>query len=165
MKIFDTRSVAALALGVLTVIGAPTFAQTQDANTTPSAASREQRRLQKRANADARNNAQARGGRGAASRFVRQLTLSPEQKQHLRPILKAAREQTRTIRQDTTMSREQKRQRIQEARASVQAQIEKILTPEQNRQLETLQQASAERRQDRSELRTESAKTGGITTQ
>jgi Spy/CpxP family protein refolding chaperone len=134
MKIFDTKTVAALTLGALTVIGAPTFAETQSPKSHNNAG------------------AKARGGRGGANALVHQLNLTKEQKQQIRPILKAAREQTRTIRQNTTLSAEQKRQSLETVRDSTLQQITKFLTADQVRQLETLQQQKAEKqRQNRSE--------------
>jgi Spy/CpxP family protein refolding chaperone len=132
MKIFDTKTVAALTLGALTVIGAPTFAETQSPKSHNNAG------------------AKARGGRGGANALVHQLNLTKEQKQQIRPILKAAREQTRTIRQNTTLSAEQKRQSLETVRDSTLQQITKFLTADQVRQLETLQQQKAEKqRQER----------------
>jgi Spy/CpxP family protein refolding chaperone len=140
MKIFDTKSVAALALGALTVLGAPTFAQTQSPK------------------AHNKAGAQARGGRSGHA-LVNQLNLTKEQKQQIRPILKASREQTRTIRQNTALSAEQKRQSLETVRASTQQQIAKFLTADQLRQLETLQQQKAEeRRQKQSERRSQRSK-------
>jgi Spy/CpxP family protein refolding chaperone len=162
MKIFDTKTVAVLALGALTLIGAPTFAAPQDGKT--STADRQERRIEKHANGKARNNAQARGG--ANGLIMGQLNLSPEQKQQIRPIVKASREQMRTIRQDTALTPEQKRTRLQEARMSQQEQIARILTPEQSRRLEELQQQKrAERRQNRSQRGQKSSKSGGTQTQ
>jgi Spy/CpxP family protein refolding chaperone len=138
MKILDTKSVAALALGALTVLGAPTFAQTQSPKV------------------HNQSGAKARGGRGGANALVNRLNLTKEQKQQIRPILKASREQTRTIRQDTTLSNEQKRQSLETVRQSTQQQIAKFLTADQLRQLETLQQQKrAEQRQNRSERRSQ----------
>src|SRR4028118_287737 len=138
MKILDTKSVAALALGALTILGAPTFAQTEGTKTKSHA------------------KAEARGGRGGGHALVNQLNLTKEQKQQIRPIIKASREQTRTIRQNTALSAEEKRQSLDTVRQSTQQQIAKFLTEDQLRQLDTLQQQkAAERRQKQIERRSQ----------
>jgi Spy/CpxP family protein refolding chaperone len=161
MQIFNTKIVLTLALGILTIVGVPTIAATEDGNTLPPAANaaanrqenRQERRMEKRNNAKAHGQAKARGG---INRLVRQFNLSREQKQQLRPIVKQSREQSRTIRQNTTLPREEKRAQLLQLRRSTQEQIAKILTPEQNRQLEELlQQKREEQRQNRSKRRSQ----------
>lgn len=70
-------------------------------------------------------------------RMSQHLNLTEEQKSRLTPILKNEAEQARAIRQDTSLTPDQRRAKVKELRQSTRAQIETILTAEQRQKMAT----------------------------
>jgi protein CpxP len=72
-------------------------------------------------------------GRGGPNleTLAEELGLSAEQKAKLEPILKAQREQQQAIRQDESLSREQRMEKTRALREAGRKDIEAVLTPEQ----------------------------------
>ena len=62
---------------------------------------------------------------------IKELNLTEEQKEKLRPIYREQMEKLRELRQDTSLSPQQKRERFQAAREELTAEVKKVLTPEQ----------------------------------
>jgi periplasmic protein CpxP/Spy len=84
-----------------------------------------------------------------AERISQQLNLTEEQKAQLRPILEARWQEHRALRADQTLTREQKKERMMELRASTEAQVEQILTPEQVVQARQMRDEAIARHQER----------------
>jgi Spy/CpxP family protein refolding chaperone len=70
------------------------------------------------------------GGMGPMSR----LNLTPDQKSKLDPIFQASRQQFEAVRNDTSLTPEQKQAKIREIQQGTQSQVNSILTPEQQQQ-------------------------------
>ena len=76
------------------------------------------------------------GARRAALRermqeTARELNLTDEQKQKLQTLIRERMQKMRDLRQDTTLSREQKMAKLKAAREDLIAEVKKVLTPEQ----------------------------------
>lgn len=63
--------------------------------------------------------------------IAKQLQLTDAQKEQLRPIFREEAQKVRQVRQDTTLTREQKRDQLKEIRQDLAAKVKPILTPEQ----------------------------------
>jgi Spy/CpxP family protein refolding chaperone len=63
------------------------------------------------------------------------LNLSPEQKKQLHQLRLSARDQAAVIRNDQTLSAEQKQSKLKELRASTREQMKSILTPDQQKMM------------------------------
>jgi Spy/CpxP family protein refolding chaperone len=74
------------------------------------------------------------------------LGLSDEQKEQVKQIHASQREQLEAIRQDTSLSREEKRAKAQEIRKNTRSQMEALLTPEQREKLRKHRQELRHRR-------------------
>lgn len=113
-------------LGAALAIGVPVFAQT--------AADSGQANSQ----AQAAPNGHRHGRR--MHELTKELNLTPDQQTRIKPIFQQAHAQAKTIRQDTTLSQDQKRSKIKELHENTMAQLNGILTPEQQTQLKQLQE-------------------------
>ena len=94
--------------------------------------------LQPLARADATNApaTPATGDRAGASRermqdAARELNLTPEQTAKLQTIVRERMEKMRALRQDTSLSSEERREKFQAGREELLAEVKKVLTPEQ----------------------------------
>ncbi len=94
--------------------------------------------LQPLARADATNApaTPAAGDRAAAVRermqeTARELNLTPEQTAKLQTIVRERMEKMRALRQDTSLSAEERREKFQAGREELLAEVKKVLTPEQ----------------------------------
>ena len=87
--------------------------------------------------AESREPAQRVGeGRLAAARermqeTARELNLTDEQKQKLQSIVRERTEKLRALRQDNNLTREEKMEKFRTAREEINAEVKKVLTPEQ----------------------------------
>lgn len=72
---------------------------------------------------------------GPRHELNKQLGLSKDQKQGLRPIRRDAKEQIRAIKADKSLSKKERKARLRAVRANRDAQMNKILTPDQQRKL------------------------------
>jgi periplasmic protein CpxP/Spy len=113
-------------LGAALVIGVPVFAQTAadsgqenpQAQTAPKG-HRHGQRMQK---------------------LTQELNLTPNQQTKIKPIFQKAHAQAKTIRQDATLNKDQKMAKMKELHQNTMAQLNEILTPEQQTQLKQLQE-------------------------
>ena len=62
---------------------------------------------------------------------AKELNLTDEQKEKLQTIIRAQMGKLRDLRQDTTLSAEDKKERIRALREEITAEVKKVLTPEQ----------------------------------
>jgi Spy/CpxP family protein refolding chaperone len=76
------------------------------------------------------------------------LNLTEEQKAKLRPIIMDENQQMEALRNDTTMTQDQKIAKANQIRAEASPKIKAILTPEQLQKLSELQQERARERQE-----------------
>jgi len=89
------------------------------------------------------------GGMAAAHRLqspelqlqhmTRQLDLTPEQQQKIKPILEQQSQQMQSVRQDITLSQDARWSKMQEIRQGTSEQIKPILTPEQQKKYEAME--------------------------
>ena len=84
------------------------------------------------------------------NRLAEQLNLTAEQKGKIAPILKEQGEKMRALRDDQNLSREDRAAKLQEIRKEANAKIKPILTEEQARKWEEIQQRQGQRRGQRS---------------
>lgn len=92
------------------------------------------------------------GGRGGADRgadrlqrMATALSLTPEQSEKIKAIMEAQRPAMDAIRNDNTLSREDRRAKMQELRKTSEPEIQAILTPEQKTKWEELRSQMANR--------------------
>ena len=71
-------------------------------------------------------------------RIARELNLTDNQKALLKPILQAARQQFKAIRTDSTLTPDQKKQKLTALKAQVRAEVNQVLTPAQQAECQTL---------------------------
>ena len=119
------NKIVLVAAGLLTLGAAAAFSQPTQAQTGPTTF------------------AAQRGGHpggGRLAKLAEYLELTDDQKAQLKPILKHEAEQVRDIRQNTSLSPEQKRDQIKDVRKDTRPQIMAILTPEQREKLKDLRQ-------------------------
>jgi Spy/CpxP family protein refolding chaperone len=76
-----------------------------------------------------------RAGAFRSGRGFQALNLTDQQKQQLKPVFQSTRQQMQALRSDTTLTPEQKREKMKEIRQNQMAQMKSILTPEQQQQL------------------------------
>ncbi len=110
-----TSTLAVAALGLAAAVAAPTFAQTP----TPPGQGR-------------------RHGGGRLQKLAESLGLSDAQKAQLRPILQSARQQTKAIQADTTLTPGARQAKMKSLRHSTRRQMLAILTPAQRQKLKTM---------------------------
>ena len=80
------------------------------------------------------------------NRIAEQLNLTAEQKGKIEPILKEQGEKIRALRGDQNLSREDRTAKLQEIRKAANAKIKPILTADQTRKWEEMQQRREQRR-------------------
>jgi Spy/CpxP family protein refolding chaperone len=78
-----------------------------------------------------------------------QLNLSDDQKTRLQALMQTAHQQSQAIRQDTTLTEEQKHEKMQQIHKDMQAQFDSVLTADQRQQLATSRQAGRVRGEGR----------------
>lgn len=69
-----------------------------------------------------------------------ELNLTDDQKTQIKPMLQSEFQQLKSVKDDTTMSQEQKQAKAQEIHASAKSQIANVLTPEQQKKLATMRE-------------------------
>jgi Spy/CpxP family protein refolding chaperone len=80
---------------------------------------------------------QMRGRRGGP---MARLNLTDDQRAKLQPLMQQQREQVQAIRNDSSLTQQQKQEKIQALRQSMMSQMQGILTPEQQQQMQQWQQ-------------------------
>jgi periplasmic protein CpxP/Spy len=78
----------------------------------------------------------AANGMGPLSR----LNLTPDQRAKIEPIMKSTREQAQAVRNDTSLTPEQKQAKMREIHQGAMAQVKSLLTPEQQQQMQNWRQ-------------------------
>ncbi len=68
-------------------------------------------------------------------RISSELNLTEDQKQKIQPILQSEFQQLKTVRDDASLSPDQKQAKVQEIRDNAKSQIAPILTPDQQKKL------------------------------
>lgn len=79
-------------------------------------------------------------------RLSQKLNLTDDQKAQIKPLLEDQHRQMMALREDTSLSREQKRAKFQEIRKQTFEKMNPILSPEQQKQFQQMQQMRHERR-------------------
>lgn len=74
------------------------------------------------------------------ARLAQKLNLSQAQQDQIKPIMEKQREQAKAIWQDNSMTQDQKREKMQALHQGTQAQLNSILTPEQQQQWQQMRQ-------------------------
>ena len=80
---------------------------------------------------------------GGFERMAQQLNLTDQQKTQIQGFTQAGRQQALSIKQDTTLTPEQKRDKFRELRASTHQQVLGVLTPDQQQQMKQLRSRHA----------------------
>lgn len=73
------------------------------------------------------------------------LNLTSAQKEQIKPLLEQEAQQLKEVREDTSMSDDQKEAKMQQVHASVQGQIQSVLTPEQQQKLSQMKANAMQR--------------------
>ena len=90
--------------------------------------------------------------RGGFERMAQQLNLTDQQKTQIQGFTQAGRRQALSIKQDTSLTPEQKRDKFRQLRASTHQQVLGVLTPEQQQQMKQLRSRHAGRGRGRGPL-------------
>jgi Spy/CpxP family protein refolding chaperone len=114
---------AALAAGSILAAGLPAAAQTAtDSQTTPSTPQQT-----KRGHWHHRHH-------NRAAYMAKKLNLTQDQQTQLKPIFEKQHEQAKAIKNDSSLTADQKKEKFQSLRQGTMAQVNNILTPEQQQQ-------------------------------
>jgi Spy/CpxP family protein refolding chaperone len=81
-----------------------------------------------------------RGEKMGGARLAEKLNLSQQQQDQLKPIMEKQREQAKAIWQDNSLSQDQKKQKMQALHQDTRTQMNAILTPEQQQQMQQMRQ-------------------------
>src|SRR5690349_5150338 len=71
---------------------------------------------------------------------IRNLNLTPQQKEQVKPIMQNARQQMQQVRQDASLNQEQKRERVAQIQQQTRSEMMNVLTPEQQQKLNNMRQ-------------------------
>ena len=74
------------------------------------------------------------------ARLAQKLNLSAQQQEQLKPVFQKQHEQARAIWQDNSLTQDQKKEKMQALHQETQAQLNSILTPEQQQQMQQMRQ-------------------------
>jgi Spy/CpxP family protein refolding chaperone len=118
-------SLLALALALLvTVAGARVFAQTDTSSSLdPETRAKVQQRL---------------------DNISTELNLTDAQKQQIKPILQSEVQQLKSVRDNTSLSADQRQSKAKDIHQSSKSQIEGVLTPDQQKKLESMREQAQE---------------------
>ena len=83
----------------------------------------------------------------ALTQISTELNLTDEQKERIKPILQSEFSQFKTVRDDTSMSSDQKKAKAMDIHDSASTQISSILTPEQQQKWQSMKQRFWEERE------------------
>ena len=101
------------------------------------------------------------GMRGTPLELSAELTLTADQKTKMQDILKQRQDQSKALRDDTTLTQDQKNAKRQELMKSFTTQINAVLTPDQLKKLEELQKTRMEQMKKMRETRAGNAPAAG----
>lgn len=76
------------------------------------------------------------GGRG--ERLFKELNLTDDQKEKIKPIMKDRRDKMQALKEDSSITQDQKKEKAKEIMHSTNEQIKAILTPDQQKKFEQL---------------------------
>lgn len=85
--------------------------------------------------------------------LTKELNLTKEQQEKIRPIIEKEMKDIRDVRQNTSLTQEQKMEKVKEIHQGTQAEVNKILTPEQQKKYAEMQEKAAERRAEHNKNR------------
>lgn len=85
---------------------------------------------------------------GQLERLTQELNLTDEQKEKVKPILDEQSKQMRVTQDDTSLSQEQKRDKMKQIHQTTHSQINEILTPEQQKKFAELKEQHKEQRKE-----------------
>jgi protein CpxP len=85
--------------------------------------------------------------------LTKELHLTDEQKEKLKPILQDEAKQMRAIHEDGSLTPDQKRDKAKQIREKFRPQIQAVLTPEQQEKLKNLKEEAREQRQGKEEMK------------
>jgi Spy/CpxP family protein refolding chaperone len=97
-------------------------------------------------------NAQAGGRKMRVNRIqatLAQLNLTPDQKTKIKPIAEDARKQTTALRTDTTLTKDQKKEKAKAIGKSFMEKILPILTADQKAKLKSMREEAKEKREEK----------------
>jgi protein CpxP len=89
----------------------------------------------------------AGGAQNRLNWLSQQLNLTDEQKTKLQPILQNAGQQMKSVRENTSLTQDQKRSQMMQIHQSTDSQIESVLTPDQQQKFAQIKQQQKERHQ------------------
>ncbi len=96
------------------------------------------------------NKGKREGRRGAMGQMMAQkLNLSAQQQDQLKPIMQKQRETAKSIWQDNSLTQDQKKQKMQALHQDTQAQVNAILTPDQQQQWQQMRENFKQHRHGR----------------
>ena len=81
--------------------------------------------------------------------LTKELNLTKEQQEKIRPIIEKQMKEMRTVREDSSLTPEQKREKTKEIHQATQAELNKILTPEQQKKYAEMAERRGEGRENR----------------
>lgn len=73
-------------------------------------------------------------------KMAQKLNLTQQQQDQLKPMFEKQREEAKAIRQDNSLTSEQKKEKMQALRQQTQSQMNQVLTPEQQQQLQQMRE-------------------------
>lgn len=83
----------------------------------------------------------------------KELNLSDQQKEKLKPILQDEAKQLRAVHEDSSLTPDQKRDKVKQIRKTFRPQIQAVLTPEQQEKFKNLREEAREKRQGKPETK------------
>ena len=83
----------------------------------------------------------------------KELNLSDEQKEKLKPILQDEGKQMRAVHDDSSLTPDQRRDKMKQIHQTFRPQIQAVLTPEQQEKLKNLKEEAREKRQGKDEMK------------
>lgn len=104
-----------------------------------SLVARAQETVTQQADPQAQNSMHQRQHADRLDWLTKQLNLTDEQKAKIKPILANEEKQMRTVREDTSLSQQQKHDRMMQLHDTADSQINDVLTPEQQKKFTELE--------------------------
>ncbi len=125
---------------LLAYAAAPGLAQSSPSQSQPTAVAAQSDASQAPADTEARARVEAR-----LQKLATELNLTDDQKNQLKPILQDEVKQLKTVRDDSSMSADQKKAKIAEIRQNSRSQMRSVLTPEQQKKLDAMKEGAEQK--------------------